>query len=217
MCWGRDRTAGSTGVKPPSPPRLEARTRSAAAGLSMVAVEEGWSSWTIALVWESRTMPRLLGAIVALNARLNEKIDWAEGCHVPVVLLSWRLRRCRIAIIAVAARIDASYSSSPLLVGGSGSPVNALRIWPWVHSGLARPSLRKGRGAAIAKRPSEEEGGYELDEKVRGWPIETVVGDEYAVFDDIVGVASARYKAGVVDRNFRRSLCEAPRGDEVNN
>ena len=125
-------------------------------------------------------------AVVALNARFDPKIDWADGWVLP----SRRLHRCRIAIIAVAARIDAS--SSPLLVGGSrGSPVNALlRGWHWL-SGLARPSLRKGRGTAPATRPSEEEGGgYELDEVVRGWPIETVVGDDIV---GIVGVASVQY------------------------
>ena len=111
-------------------------------------------------------------------------MDWADGCQVPV--LSRRLRRWRIAIIADAARIDAS-SSSLLVDGGGSSPVDALRGWSWLHSGLARPSLRKGRGTAISKRPPEEEGGCELDVRGRGRPLETVVGDEDAACDIVGG------------------------------
>ena len=146
--------------------------------------EDGWP-WAITLVGESRTMPRSLpppDAIVALNARLNN--DWADGCKVPAVL-SRRLLRCRIAIITDTARIDALPSS--FSTDGGSSPVDALRGWSWLHSGLAWPSLRKGRGTATAKRPPEEEGGCELGERGICRSLKTVVGDEDAAFDIVGG------------------------------
>ena len=180
MCWGRDRTAGLMGVSVTSrstpPPPLEVCPPSSTAGLA-VAVD-------IARVGESRTPIREPlpppAAIVALNARLNEKIDWADGCQAPV--FCWRLCRCRIAIMAVAARIDASSSSLSVDEGAV-----ALLSRPWLHSGFGRPSLRKGRGTATEKRPSG--GGYELDERGSDRPLETEVGDddEDAAFDGICG------------------------------